>query len=132
MQKNLLKIVLASCGLLCAQAGWSAGELPSKMTFSPKNPVKFSVRIETSDKTAVDSCKKILGFYMVQYKVTGKAGKDEAPWTIEMNKEYVPPLTEPDKIVNTLRGTPCGTSGDFTWSISQELTVHEPNKAKKP
>lgn len=132
MKKNLLTLFFAGCGLLCAQVAWSADKapLPSKMAFSPKKPIKFSMRIETASEDAVYSCNRILKFYMADYKVSSKSGKNGPPWVVEINKEYAPPFADVDKIVQALRGTPCGTSGDFSWTVSQEATVHEGAKPK--
>jgi hypothetical protein len=133
MKKNLLAVLVAGCGLLCAQTALSADKttLPSKVAFSPKKPIKLSIRVETSNEEAVLTCNKIIKFFIYNYKPAAKSVKIGPPWTIEVSKEYDPPYSDADKMVKTLRESVCGsTAGDFSWTVTQKATVHEDAKPK--
>jgi len=136
MKKNILAVCFAGCGLLCAQkAALSADkvQLPSTVAFSSKLPLKLSIRAETSNPDAVYSCNKIIKFFIYDYKPFANSDRNGPPWIVEVSKTYDPPFTDADKMVRTLRESPCNTSGKMSWTISQETTFHEnvkPGSAK--
>lgn len=143
MKKNLLAVLLAACGVLCVQEpalSADKAQLPSKVAFSPKKPLKLSIRIETSNEPAVLTCNKLIKFFKYDYTPAPEAIKKDPPWVIEVSKDYEPPFTDADKMISSLRESVCGsTSSDFSWTVTQETTIREggksgsakPEKAKK-